>query len=177
MINAIKKEFASKLMATTMAATAVFGGHNAAFANDSGEEAAPQEVQNTHEIASVEPTLLTPITISENAGYNAARWAEENPGIGVIVEIGYDTEIPTQALVGFLEQDIMSIRGDNGERVEDVKFFFKESKVNRETGVGFVYGSGGTPNVNVMKSRPLARETATSYLWRQSKPEFAYEYD
>ena len=164
-------------MATTMAATAVFGGQNAAFANDSGEEAAPQEVQNTQQVASIEAPSHTPIVFRENAGYDAREWAEKNPGIGVIIEIGYDTEIPTEAVVDLLTQDIMAIRGDNGEKVEAVEFFFKESKVNRETGVGFVYGSGGTPNVNVMKSRPLAREAATSYLWRQSKPEFAYDYD
>ncbi|MBL4601590.1 MAG: hypothetical protein JKY84_02475 [Emcibacteraceae bacterium] len=177
MFNDIKKNFASRAAAVSMGATAIFSPLTAVFAADSGEEAAPQVVQQTHEIASVETASHAPITISDRAGYNAARWAEENPGIGVIVEIGYDTEIPTEAIVDLLTQDIMSIRGENGEQVETVEFFFKESKVNRETGVGFVYGSGGTPNVNVMKSRPLARETATSYLWRQSKPSVAYQYD
>ena len=177
MINAIKKDFASKLMATTMAATAVFGGQNAAFANDSGEEAAPQEVQNTHEIASVEPASTTPVNFLENAGYQAREWREKNPGLSVTMYVGTD-ELPFtfDAIMDGLTQDIMSIEGPNGEKVENVEFFF--TKINLPgTAVRYGFNTASTEAVNIYDSRLKAKETAKSYLWQQSKPAFAYQYD
>ena len=177
MINAIKKDFASKLMATTMAATAVFGAGNAAFANDSGEEAGPEVVQQTHEIASVEAPSHIPIAFSDDAGYQAREWREKNPGLTVTMYVGTD-ELPftLDAIMNGLTQDIMSQEGPNGEKVEDVEYFF--TRINLPgTAVRYGFNTASTETVNIFDSRPKAKEMAQRYLWRQSKPEIAYQYD